>query len=174
MVEINKDDLDDKKSPKQEAFIFRLLNSSVFSKKEFEQIFRLVLPNIITSEDANLLINYLTSAIAYKKPFLPKRCRARKKCSACGEKTDVKRYYNKIQKEQIMLCKDCDKYNNLDLFEPNSVVEKREESIKLCQQEHAEHQKAVKKFEEYVDTTPNLSAKQEDDMLETARETIEE
>ena len=57
---------------KQEALIYQLLQSKVFSKKEFEAFYKKVKKLIVTSYDASVCLNYLLASIRFKKMFTSK------------------------------------------------------------------------------------------------------
>ena len=96
------------KTPKQEALIYRLLQSKVFSKKEFEAFYKKVQKQIVTSYDASVTLNYLLAAIRFRKQFTGKHARSHAKCYVCNSRENLRRYCWLEQMKQFFLCSNCE------------------------------------------------------------------
>ena len=93
---------------KQEALIYRLLQSKVFSKKEFEAFYKKVQKQIVTCYDASVCLNYLLAAIRFRKMFTSKHARSHAKCCICSSRENLKRYAELPDLKQKFYCSDCE------------------------------------------------------------------
>ena len=96
------------KTVKQQACITRLLQSSYFSKREFIELMRRNINQIITSYDASVLISYLISVLRFRKKFLSKKHKAHLKCDICSSKKNLHRLYSPQFNAQVVRCINCE------------------------------------------------------------------
>jgi len=92
---------------KQEALIYQLLQSKVFSKKEFEAFYRKIKKQIVTSYDASVCLNYLLASIRFRKMFTSRHARSHAKCVLCNSREDLVRYAELPDLRQVFYCKPC-------------------------------------------------------------------
>ena len=92
----------------QEKLIYQLLQSKVFSKKEFETFYKKIHKQIVTSFDASVCLNYLLASIRFRKQFTGKHARSHAKCYVCNSRENLKRYYSLDTDKQFFLCSVCD------------------------------------------------------------------
>lgn len=91
----------------QKKLIFNLLQSRVFSKKEFEVYMRFRKNSIKKSYEAGLLIECLLKLIRFRKKFYTSKQKAHLKCWNCSGKKELTRLYSPQFDKQIVICKPC-------------------------------------------------------------------
>jgi len=117
------------KTPKQEALIYRLLQSKVFSKKEFEAFYKKVQKQIVTSYDGSVCLNYLLASIRFRKMFTSKHARSHAKCCICSTRENLVRYAELPDLKQKYYCSDCE----ISLDSSKEVpVSEQEIAEKIC------------------------------------------
>jgi len=92
----------------QEKLIYQLLQSKVFSKKEFEAFYRKVKKQIVTSYDGSVCLNYLLASIRFRKMFTGKHARSHAKCCICSTRENLVRYAELPDLKQKFYCSDCE------------------------------------------------------------------
>ena len=113
----------------QEKLIYQLLQSKVFSKKEFEAFYRKVKKQIVTSYDGSVCLNYLLASIRFRKMFTGKHARSHAKCYLCGSRKDIVRYAELPDLKQRFYCRSCEcnldsvKYAGVPSIEEKSAEE---------------------------------------------------
>jgi len=151
-MEIQKQDLINLKSPKQMSFIYQLIQSSVFSKKEFESFYKHYFKKIITSKDASVFIDDLITTITARKRFLNKKHRANIKCNYCSSVENVRRFFDAQFRKEIRVCAECEEsfyrteHSGQTSYEDNPV--KDAETIEASADLHKKYDFDTSGFEE--------------------------
>jgi len=111
------------KTPKQEAFIYQLLQSSTITKAEFEHYWKKLIPKAETSFDSALLIDWLITTIRLRKALNNKKQRAHLKCCRCFTTENIKRYFNSFTGRQIVYCDICEGFISDRVQEGKTSIE---------------------------------------------------
>jgi len=119
----------------QQNLITNLLQSSVFSKKEFKIYYLLNRNKVKTSYDANILIDVLLKTIKFRKRFYGSRQRAHLRCDVCGSRKDVSRLYSEMFGTQVLICLKCEEKREGFRDYLEDIKEKNSESLQKEKEE---------------------------------------
>lgn len=108
MVMLNKETGPKLKTPAQECLIYKLLQSKVILRKEFEQFYQKIQIQVITSFDASLVISHLLAMIRFRKTFFSKKRRTHAVCSMCRSRENLVRYAVLPGLKQVYYCNACE------------------------------------------------------------------
>ena len=102
----------------QRVLITKILKSSKLSDKEYRMLRDFADSKVVTRYDASILIDYVLSALKFRRHFLDAKHKAYKKCSFCNSRDNILRYVDAVDlKHKIWCCETC----ALNL--PNKVVQ---------------------------------------------------
>jgi len=92
----------------QNILIEKILRSTKLSDKEYKMLRSFADSKVVTRYDASILINYILSALKFRRHFLSSNHKAYKKCNFCNSRDNIKRYADASDiKRKIWCCETC-------------------------------------------------------------------
>ena len=95
-------------STAQHVLITKILRSSKLSDKEYRMLRKFTDSKVVTKYDASILIDYVLSALKFRRHFLGPSHKAYKKCTFCNSRDKISRYADAANlKHKIWSCETC-------------------------------------------------------------------
>jgi len=107
MVIVQQESEEKLKTPSQEALLARLIQSEAFTKAERDEIVNRIGPQLKTSYDLSVLLQYMLSKMRLHREFNGKRKHKVAECHVCQNRVGLKKIDNPLAKESFWLCPLC-------------------------------------------------------------------